>query len=63
MVTPYIYSHIEIFTTVQILYGLPVSPNKHGDLAGLADTMSSENKDARLRLMMDNVWQVRALES
>lgn len=48
---------------MQILYGLPVGPNKLGDLAELADTLISENKDAELRIMVDNVWQVRALES
>ena len=52
-----------IFIIAQILYGLPVAPNKLGDLAELADTLISENKDARLRIMVDNVWQVRALDS
>jgi D-serine deaminase-like pyridoxal phosphate-dependent protein len=58
-----IFIHNGIFIIAQILYGLPVGPNKLGDLAELTDNLISENKDARLRIMVDNVWQVRALDS
>ncbi|KIM33002.1 hypothetical protein M408DRAFT_313285 [Serendipita vermifera MAFF 305830] len=50
-------------TVDDILYGLPVSPNKLADLAKLADTMHAESENAKLRLMVDNMVQFQALEA
>ncbi|CAG7851539.1 D-serine dehydratase; AltName: Full=D-serine deaminase; Short=DSD [Serendipita indica DSM 11827] len=46
-----------------ILYGLPVAPSKLADLAKLEHAMQTVNPNACLRLMIDNIYQVRALES
>lgn len=50
-------------TVDDILYGLPVAPSKLADLAKLEHAMQTVNPNACLRLMIDNIYQVRALES
>jgi len=47
---------------MQILYGLPQAPTKTSDLAELRDTVKSHNPDANLRVMIDNMSQLQALE-
>ena len=45
----------------QILYGLPLALTKIADLARLSDELNKHS--AQLRLMIDNVDQIRALEA
>ena len=47
---------------MQILYGLPLAPTKIGDLANLQDTVRSHNPDAKVRIIIDNMVQLQALE-
>ncbi|PVG04838.1 hypothetical protein CPB86DRAFT_778136 [Serendipita vermifera] len=46
-----------------ILYGLPVSPTKIADIAEMSNAMAQLNSKAKLRLLVDNVHQVKALEA
>jgi len=47
---------------MQVLYGLPLAPTKIADLANLQDTVRSHNPNANIRVMIDNMTQLQALE-
>ena len=46
----------------QILYGLPVAANKLADLSALWDGMVSASEKAFLRILVDHMDQLNALE-
>ena len=48
---------------MQILYGLPLAPTKIADLAELQHRVKSHNPNAKIRVMIDNMSQLQALES